>query len=63
MVLFRDRTARLRARRRSDLGTWLGLIFWTTMIGTDHQVMARWVPYADIASIPGEDYSKVPTLT
>ena len=63
LVVFRDRVAWLRARRRTDTGVWLALIFWTTMIGTDHQVMERWVPYPDIASVPGEDYSKVPTLT
>lgn len=63
LVLFRNREAWLRARRRTDLGTWLALIFWTAMIGTERQVMERWVPYADIASIDGEDYSAVPTLT
>ncbi|MFN2636879.1 MAG: hypothetical protein ABR585_07635 [Gemmatimonadaceae bacterium] len=55
MVLFRDRVAWVRARRQTDLGAWLALIFWATMVGPDHQAMERWVPLADIARLDTED--------
>lgn len=63
LVLFRDRAAWLRARRKTDLGVWTALIFWDTVLGTDRFVREQWVPYADIAQVDGEDYSAVPTLT
>ena len=63
LVLFRDRVAWLRARRQTDLGVWTALIYWPTMIGVEHCVREQWVTFADIAQIPGEDYTAVPTLT
>lgn len=62
-MLFRNRVAWLRARRQSDTGTWLALIFWDTALGPERLAREQWVPFADIAQIPGEDYSAVPTLT
>jgi len=63
LVVFRDRVAWVRARRYTDLGSWLALIYWDSMVGPNRYVTEQWVPLADIAQIPGEDYSKVPTLT
>lgn len=61
--MFRDRRAWLRARRKSDTGTWLALLFWDAVLGGDSLVREQWVPFADIARVDGEDYSAVPTLT
>ncbi|MEV0830865.1 hypothetical protein [Nonomuraea rubra] len=53
----------MRARRQTDLGAWLALVYWDTMIGPERLVNEQWVPLADIARIPGENYDSVPTLT
>ncbi|MFI6510105.1 hypothetical protein ACIBCT_21075 [Streptosporangium sp. NPDC050855] len=63
LVVFRDRRAWLRARRKTDTGTWLALIFWDVTVGGEPLVREQWVPFADIARVDGEDYSAVRTLT
>ncbi|MEV4383929.1 hypothetical protein [Streptosporangium sp. NPDC049644] len=63
LVVFRGRVAWVRARRQTDLGAWLALVYWDTMIGPERLVNEQWVPLADIARIPGENYDSVPTLT
>ncbi|MGS2645862.1 hypothetical protein [Streptosporangium sp. G12] len=45
------------------MGSWLALVYWDTQVGPNRHVNEQWVPLADIAQIPGEDYSAVPTLT
>lgn len=62
-MVFRDRVAWVRARRYTDLGSWLALIYWDTMVGPNRHVNEQWVPLGDITRIDGEDYDSVPVLT